>query len=229
MKDQFTLSISSPCGENFENFPKTAQGGFCASCTKEVIDFTTMNSTEISNYFNKNGSENTCGRFRASQLNSPLKPKRKSGFINFISGFGLMCLALFSFKTSHAQNTETILKNDNNSRPQNEDVLSKKKITVKGTVMETDIGLPLPGANVILEGSTIGITTDFDGYFEFPIKLKNGDVLVFSYAGFESQKIKISNNISQLNIELEVNMESYELTLLGKVAVKEVYKSKKRD
>ena len=80
----------------------------------------------------------------------------------------------------------------------------------------------------ILEGSAIGTQTNFDGYFEFPQKLEKGDVLIFSYVGLDTKKFTITEN-TNLNIELEVNMDSCEIVLMGKVAVKEVYKSKRRN
>ncbi len=54
---------------------------------------------------------------------------------------------------------------------------------VAGTVVD-DKGLPLPGANVIIKGTTTGTLTDFDG--KFAITASPGDVLVFSYVGFET-------------------------------------------
>lgn len=54
--------------------------------------------------------------------------------------------------------------------------------TVKGTV--TSNGTPLPGVNVILEGTNTGTTTDFDGAFELNNVNANAK-LTFSYVGFQ--------------------------------------------
>src|SRR5690606_31590023 len=59
-------------------------------------------------------------------------------------------------------------------------------IRVEGTVTD-DIGLPLPGVNVVVRGTTTGTQTDFDG--NYSILINAGDVLVFSYVGFGSQEI----------------------------------------
>ena len=48
--------------------------------------------------------------------------------------------------------------------------------TVTGTI--TDGKLPLPGANVVIKGTTNGVAADMDG--KFSIKAKAGDVLVVS-------------------------------------------------
>ena len=39
--------------------------------------------------------------------------------------------------------------------------------TVTGTVIDADLNAPLPGANVVEEGTTNGVSTDFDGNFTF--------------------------------------------------------------
>ena len=61
--------------------------------------------------------------------------------------------------------------------------------TVTGTVTSADDGMPLPGANVSVKGSTTGTTTDFDGIYE--IVLEEGDVLTFSYIGFVTQEVSV--------------------------------------
>jgi iron complex outermembrane receptor protein len=54
---------------------------------------------------------------------------------------------------------------------------------ISGTVQDSD-GSPLPGASVVIKGTTTGSTTDFDG--NFTINASNGDVLIYSYVGFET-------------------------------------------
>ncbi|MBU2922200.1 SusC/RagA family TonB-linked outer membrane protein [Winogradskyella psychrotolerans] len=59
--------------------------------------------------------------------------------------------------------------------------------TVTGTVTTASDGLPLPGASVIVKGTSRGQQTDFDG--KFTIKVNQGDVLVVSYVGMEPASI----------------------------------------
>lgn len=216
MKNQFNLNIKTPCQENFNQFASTPNGGFCDACEKEVIDFTKMNTEEINTYFSLKGTQNTCGRFKSNQLDTFGQAPQQNNFKNIAAGIGIACLSLFSITTAFAQgelNTKT-------SISQQQDTF-----VVKGNV--SDNLEPIPGVNVVLEGSEIGTTTDFDGNFKFPQELKKGDVLIFSYVGMESKKIIIENQESVSDIALNINMELETVHIMGKVAVKGVYKSNK--
>ena len=57
---------------------------------------------------------------------------------------------------------------------------------ITGTVVD-ESGVPLPGASVLIQGTTTGTQTDFDG--NFSIEAAPGDVLVISYLGFEPQEV----------------------------------------
>ena len=70
---------------------------------------------------------------------------------------------------------------------------------ISGTVLDQD-GLPLPGVNVILKGSTTGTTSDIEGNFRLTVPGSDG-VLVFSFIGFATQEITIGNQ-SIINVTL---------------------------
>ncbi len=222
MKNQFSLEINTPCHENFNTFLPTKDGGFCGSCKKEVIDFSKMNTKQVIQYFENYQGSDTCGQFSKSQLktyvNKPIQNK-KTGFW---SGIALAGLSLFSFGISNAQVKDDTPNNTKNTTLQ----LLEKEFIVKGNVSENNI--PLPGASVILKGSTIGTSTDFDGNFEFPKALKKGDILQISYVGFKSKKIVITNSHSVTKIDLKIDMKYDNCVLMGKVAVKKVYQSNRK-
>ncbi|MDT8414851.1 MAG: SusC/RagA family TonB-linked outer membrane protein [Flavobacteriaceae bacterium] len=71
--------------------------------------------------------------------------------------------------------------------------------TVSGTVYEAS-GAPLPGASVVVRGSTVGTQTDFDG--NYAIKASVGDVLVFSYVGMEPKNVTVGAS-NTINVTLE--------------------------
>ena len=227
MKQQFNLDIKTPCSENFNEFIPTSKGGFCGSCTKDVIDFTTMNSEEIVAYFQNKNNSNTCGRFNSNQLKTYETQQKRNSKFSFFGGIGLACLSLFSFGTLQAQNPENKTKDKGNEPSKSTIINNEKSIQVNGHVTSGADGLPLPGVNIVLEGTEIGIQSDFDGYFEFPEKLKKGDVLIFSFISLESRKVVIQDEDSTLNVALKIDMEFTSCIVMGKVASKKVYSSKK--
>ena len=76
--------------------------------------------------------------------------------------------------------------------------------TVTGTVSD-DQG-PIPGANIIIEGTTTGTQSDFDG--NFAIEASPEDVLVFSYIGYATQEITVGN---QTNISIVLQTDQQQL------------------
>ncbi|MGI9551989.1 MAG: SusC/RagA family TonB-linked outer membrane protein, partial [Aurantibacter sp.] len=70
--------------------------------------------------------------------------------------------------------------------------------TVTGTVVDSN-GTPLPGTNVLVQGTTTGTQTDFDG--NYSIIVEGDGTLVFSYLGFQTLEIPV-NGQSTINATL---------------------------
>ena len=89
MSKQLQLSVPIPCRENWDNMTKVEKGKFCASCQKQVIDFSTMSDREIATFFkkpilslSKDGS--VCGRFMQHQLERPIEiPKKRIPWVKY--------------------------------------------------------------------------------------------------------------------------------------------------
>ena len=75
--------------------------------------------------------------------------------------------------------------------------------TVKGIITD-EVGLPLPGANILETGTLNGVTTDFDG--QYSIQLKTGGSLTFSYIGYKTI-IKVVSNETTMNISLNPDLQ----------------------
>ncbi len=69
MKTNITLSVPHPCREKWETLTSTAEGGYCSTCQKVVVDLTQMTDDEIIHFVSQKRSH-TCGRLRADQLRS---------------------------------------------------------------------------------------------------------------------------------------------------------------
>ena len=70
---------------------------------------------------------------------------------------------------------------------------------------------PLPGASVVVKGTTTGATTNFDG--NFSIDANQGDVLVISFVGFENQEVTFEG--SPLSIVMQEGLSLDEVLVTG--------------
>lgn len=95
----------------------------------------------------------------------------------------------------------------------------KQEKTITGIVSGN--GLPLPGVNVIVKGTTNGIQTDFDG--KYTIRAKKGAILEFSFLGFRNKNVKVSDS----NV-INVNMESDNQALSEVVVTSQGIKREKK-
>ncbi|HEY0045537.1 MAG TPA: SusC/RagA family TonB-linked outer membrane protein, partial [Flavobacterium sp.] len=73
---------------------------------------------------------------------------------------------------------------------------------VSGTV--SDGTGPLPALNVVVKGTTRGVQTDFDG--KYAISAKQGDVLEFSYVGYQTREVTVGASNS-INVVMEADAE----------------------
>lgn len=84
--------------------------------------------------------------------------------------------------------------------------------TITGTV--TGDNLPLPGVNIVIEGTQKGTVTDFDGLYSID-GVQEGDVLVYSSIGFVTKNITYIGN-SVINVDLEEDVKSLdEVVVVG--------------
>ena len=79
--------------------------------------------------------------------------------------------------------------------------------TLEGTVVDSKSNQPIPGVNVVIQGSTTGTQTDFDGKFKLT-KVNKGDKIVVSFIGYSSQTVTFNN---QQSINVSLVEESNEL------------------
>lgn len=93
--------------------------------------------------------------------------------------------------------------------------------TISGKVKD-DTGQPVPGANVLLKGTTIGTTTDADGAYTFAIPEERG-TLVFSFIGFTTQEVDV-NGRAVIDVTLVTDIVS-----LSEVVVTGYSTQSKRD
>ena len=68
---------------------------------------------------------------------------------------------------------------------------------ITGTVTD-DQGVPLPGATILIQGTSNGVSSDFDGNFQ--IEGSQEDVLEISFVGYKTAELPASGDI-QISLE----------------------------
>ena len=84
---------------------------------------------------------------------------------------------------------------------------------VTGVVTDNS-GLPIPGVNVLVKGTTSGTQTDIDG--KYSVKASTSQTLVFNFVGMKSQEVSAAS--SPINVKMAedaVELEGVVVTALG--------------
>ena len=83
---------------------------------------------------------------------------------------------------------------------------------VKGVVTERATGMPIPGANIIVKGTSKGSTTDFDGNYTLN-NVNEGEVLLFSFLGFKEVEITYTGQAA-IDVALEESQTSLDAVVV---------------
>ena len=94
--------------------------------------------------------------------------------------------------------------------------------TISGTVTAESDGTPLPGVNVVIQGTAKGSQTDFDG--NYSIEASIGDVLEFSFIGMKSKSVNVTDT-NTLNVVLTDDALSLDEVIITALGVKKTRKS----
>lgn len=93
----------------------------------------------------------------------------------------------------------------------NSGILFTEQKTIKGKVTGPK-GEPLPGVNIVIKGTQIGVSTDFDGNFVIDVPDSN-TILVISFTGFVTKEV-LASNASNIQLE-EQNQTLNEVVVVG--------------
>ena len=92
--------------------------------------------------------------------------------------------------------------------------ISAQQKTINGTVTSED-GLPLPGVNIVVRGTTQGTQSDFDG--RYTIRAEEYSIIMFSYLGFLTVEEQVGNRtvINIVMTEDATELQEVVVTALG--------------
>ncbi len=85
--------------------------------------------------------------------------------------------------------------------------------TITGSVSDQDSGDPLLGASILVQGTSVGTITDFDGTYTIDVP-EGGSILIFSYTGYSTVEIPIDDR-SSIDVSLAAGTELEEVVVTG--------------
>ncbi len=215
---KINYKIEDPCHADWDRMNPEAQGRFCSSCSKTVVDFSAMSDFSIVNYLENNKHQSVCGRFGEDQLaKTYFLPKSNPSSFQFdLRAVALgLALSTFSALPSLAQNSVQIEQHDSINEP---------KVMVQGEVaMSYDHSnekfvsgkVKLNGKRVseikvaLVDGSSVelsAIEVSKDGTFKIPLDWTNSPASIrVSASGYSSQIIYFENHQSLGNLKVTLH------------------------
>lgn len=165
----YIISIPEPCHKDWNSMTPDANGKFCNSCSKSVIDFTNKTDTEIHAMMMDRKDEKVCGHFKKTQVNRPLSltipfhtlPRNLSPARAFaVALFIVFGTLLFSCTNEHNQKINEIALTEPKS---------EERIMLGNMLM-----LPYPQSidtvkSITSEGISVCTTTGDVSYVEAPV------------------------------------------------------------
>ncbi|NJB82884.1 SusC/RagA family TonB-linked outer membrane protein [Wenyingzhuangia aestuarii] len=85
-------------------------------------------------------------------------------------------------------------------------VFAQEQYSLTGLVLSSTDNSPIPGANIIVKGTSKGTISDFDGNYQ--ISVQKGDIIVLSYLGFKNKEVVITD---QKKLAITLDQDSDEL------------------
>jgi len=230
---RLTISIPSPCTENWENMTQLEQGKHCAACNKVVIDFTKMTQPQLIQYLLENKGKKICGNFYNTQISSPITYLQKHKTTQWPAIAAMLVAGMFQLNNHvWSQKTQgqvkihsTSIANEKNTDTQkNTEPANDSLITYTIQVMGEKDKKNLEGISVFID-SLGSFTTNKEGEVKLqldPNKIPKTIVMQFSGINHESKKLTFAKNklIHTKRMEIYLKEIDYERFMLkGDVSI----------
>lgn len=96
-------------------------------------------------------------------------------------------------------------------------IIQQEGRTISGTVTDEQ-GNSIPGANILIKGTSIGTISDMNGNFEIQVP-SNQNILQVSFIGYKNKEVTIGNN-KRLNVQLSVQSEQLNEVVVTALGIK---------
>lgn len=211
------ISIPKPCNEDWNQMTISEKGRFCTSCQTQVINFTEMPVEEIKHFLEqKTGS--SCGRFSKYQIEvfnatyqefpspSSLRKWTMAAVLASVSVLPTFAQDSNPRLPAPLLNTNISYYHQSQTTVTSGTIPVSETVILMGQVIDLETEEALPFANIIVVGTTIGTTTDFDGNFLLKVpKSKEAITLEVHYAGFSTLSYSIVPESTKTGLTLKMD------------------------
>jgi hypothetical protein len=213
MKKQFSLEIENPCDAKFSEMTPNAQGSFCSSCAKNVIDLSRKTNSEVAKILANSKDTSICARLKTSQLDQVFEHNEVSKLTTFKYATAIAATVLLSSNVV-AQEKEPVKIEVDSTKPQRvimgkiayrEPVNKVILVTIHGKLLDSKTKKPIseklyPNLSIYINGASKNIKIDAKtGKFEIPVLL-NDDTKEIS--------VHISNDDKNYNNTFQINLKA---------------------
>lgn len=92
---------------------------------------------------------------------------------------------------------------------------SSAQILIMGTVVSDGSDEPLAGVSIVVDGVSVGTTTDQEGRYTIEVQTES-NVLVFSFVGFQTQRRTVTPGVTQIDVRMQLDVvEMEEISIVG--------------
>lgn len=215
------ISIPTPCAEDWNKMTPSEKGRFCTNCQKQVINFKGM-APETIKHFLEAQTGSVCGRFSTHQLETFNAAYQELPTPSNIKQWTMATiLAGMTTLTTIAQDVSSVLPTSSpiisqtaimpvsNSQVTQTITTSDTSVVLKGQIIDAENDEGIPFASIVVLGTKIGTSSDFDGHFILRIpKSSEAITLQTQFIGYETSTHTIvpDSNHAHLTIKLEQDL-----------------------
>ena len=225
---KINYKIEEACHADWDQMKPEAKGRFCETCSKTVVDFSSMSDFSIVHYLENHKHQSVCGRFAQDQLDKTyLWTKPHHQLFNFdLKAVALgLALSTFSALPSQAQTSGLVELHDS---------INESRIPIQGAVAifydhrdEKFVGgkIKLEGKDYslvkisLMDGAStelVSIKPQRNGAFKIPLDWTKNPVFIrVSSPGYRSETVYFNNHESIDN--LTITLYENKVIKMGKV------------
>ncbi|MCZ4409120.1 carboxypeptidase-like regulatory domain-containing protein [Cryomorphaceae bacterium 1068] len=240
--DKVNLSNLRPCDQHWSDMKRVGEKRLCQKCEKHITDFRKLSSREIALAHAKSETA-VCGLYSPDQLGNGSSRTAKRSLIPIASFASL--LSLLSPSVIQGQSVEIKTPVEQTPEVSGNELKETEASTVPTTSQQDSIiisgkatyfsdqgdGEPIPFATIMVKGTEIGTTTDFDGNYALDISEVSDSLaeitLVFNYIGTTRQEMLVPNRaMTNVNFDAvtEDNMVAFSVAVVKAPLHKRVWR-----